>query len=58
MDLSGVDSSCHILLSSASAAGGSGRPGSGENQAAPSEAPIRLERAGHPQRPYREFPGK
>jgi hypothetical protein len=35
-----------------------GRPGSGENQAAPSEAPIRLERVGRPQRPYREFPGK
>jgi hypothetical protein len=38
--------------------GGGGRPGSGENQAAQPETGTRLEWAGHPRRPYREFPGK
>jgi hypothetical protein len=37
---------------------GRGRPGSGENQAAQPETGTRLERAGRPQRSYREFPRK
>jgi hypothetical protein len=54
-----VESSCrfcyHLLRWQGA---GGGRPGSGENQAAQLETRTRLERAGHPQWPYREFPGK